>query len=92
MLPESPFPLDREWADLHFTQSVMLADGGGPACAKYRSVGLRLVGARKITPLQYMSELKETHNNHWRIGVESLGWMGRSRDVSRKNPLNEGEW
>lgn len=92
MLPKSPFPEDREWADLQFTQSVMLADGGGPACAKYRPVGLQLLGDRKITPAQYMSELKEIHEGHWRVGMESIGWMGRSRDVSRKHHMNLGEW
>lgn len=90
---KSPFPPTRPEADLHFTQSVMLADGGGPACAKYRPLGLRLLAEHPgKTPAEFLDILKQTHEGFWDIGTQSLGLRGWSRDVARRHPMNSGEW
>lgn len=85
---KDPSPLE---ADLDATQGVVMAGGEGAACSTYREVGLRLLGDRTGVPLvDFLEELRAEHEGHWLLGLESLGWRGYSRDVSRTHALNTG--
>lgn len=92
MLPESPFTAPGFWATLENTQGVVLPlSGNEPACAQYRLVGLQMLGSRRVPFAQFLDELKEAHEGHWFLGMQSLGWTGKSVDVGRAHHMTAGE-
>lgn len=83
---KNPSPL---YATLDATQGVIMVEGEA-ICNSYREVGLRLLGARTdVLLVDFLEELRAVHEGHWLLGLESLGWRGRSRDVARKHSMNE---
>lgn len=89
-MKRSPFKDPPATTTLDAATGVVLATGG-PACEAYRPVGLRLLEAYLDEPFtEFMDALRVEHEGHWIIGLESLGWRGRSRDVSRHNALTTG--
>lgn len=76
--------------DLGFVQGVQLATGDF-MCAEYRRDGLELYEPGD-TFWGFMDKLKASFPySHWVVGMEAIGCIGRSRNVSRNHPLNEGE-
>jgi len=75
--------------DLGFMQGVNMVEGGF-MCAKYREDGLKLYTPGD-TLWGFMEKLHDFHEGHWRLGLEAMGCVGMSRNVSRNHRLTGGE-
>lgn len=89
-MKRSPYP---EWPDVATVQTALstLLPDGGVQCAASRPVCFDAMVATK-TWTQFMRELKRRdRDGHYATARLLYGCVGRSRDVSREHPLNEGE-
>lgn len=89
--PFHDVPGPDDLATLDNTQSIMRHDDVvQPICAQYRTDGLKLLGDRKVNFWEFFEELRIQSPWHHTLGRQAMGCVGRSRDVSRQHPLNEG--
>lgn len=77
-----------ENADVGFAQGLLLVDGS-LVCEKYAREGLAILRGQPWW--EYMDDLKNLHDGHYQFGMEAMGCIGRSRDVSRTALLSQGE-
>ena len=86
----SPYPDWPEVANVQTALSTLLPEGV-PQCAESRPVCFDAMLASK-TWNQFMRELKgRSRDGHYAAALLIYGCVGRSRDVSREHPLNQGE-